>query len=164
MTLVGNSPGEFSNITYKKPMNSEELADELKRNDIFLTASQKDPCSNSLIEALHCGLPAIALHDGGHTEIVSKGGEVFNTKEDLPILLDKIINNYHDYQKCILLPCIDEVGKQYYEFLSGIYKEQKNDNYISKRFNFFNKISLKSTLIFWKLTEKWNGVRNRLIR
>jgi glycosyltransferase involved in cell wall biosynthesis len=162
MTFVGNSPVKFHNIIYKKPMNSEELATELKQNDIFITASQKDPCSNSLIEALHCGLPAIGLNDGGHAEIISSGGEVFDDKGDIPILLDKIINKYDLYQQEINLPNMDTVGKQYYKFLENIYTEQQKNNYENKKFNLFDSISLKTTLVFWRFSVRFNGLKNRL--
>jgi len=162
MTFVGNSPIGFKNIIYKKPMNGEELSNELKQNDIFITASQKDPCSNSLIEALHCGLPAIGLNDGGHTEIISSGGGVFNLKEDIFLLLDKVVNNYEDYQRNIKLPDINTVGKLYYDFLENIYNEQLNGSYTSKIFNSYHLFKLKITLFLWKFSEKWNGLRVKL--
>jgi glycosyltransferase involved in cell wall biosynthesis len=162
MTFVGNSPIKFNNIIYKKPMNSEELANELKQNDIFITASQKDPCSNSLIEALHCGLPAIGLNDGGHAEIISSGGEVFDNKEDILILLDKIIDKYTLYQQKINLADIDTVGKYYYEFLEKIYTKQKNKSYGSKKFNLLDHISLEITLFIWKFTEKLDAIMNKI--
>lgn len=68
MTFVGNSPIIFKNIKWIKPVPSKKLAEILKQNDVYITASQNDPCSNSLIEALSCGVPAVALNDGGHPE------------------------------------------------------------------------------------------------
>jgi glycosyltransferase involved in cell wall biosynthesis len=162
MTFVGNSPVTFKNINHKKPMNSEDLSNELKQNDIFITASQKDPCSNSLIEALHCGLPAIGLNDGGHTEIISSGGEVFNLKEEISLLLDKVVNNYKEYQKNIRLLGINDVGELYYNFLKNIYNEQKNGNYESKRVNGFYFFKIKTTLFLCKFNEKWSGLRMKL--
>ncbi|SFO93759.1 glycosyltransferase [Hydrogenimonas thermophila] len=164
MTFVGNSPVEFKNIVYKKPMNSENLALELKQHDIFITASQKDPCSNSLIEALHCGLPAIGLNDGGHPEIIGKGGEVFDTKEEILKSIEKIVNNYENYQNNINLPTIDEVGKMYYEFLEMIYKEQQTGNYKPKKFSLVDNLVIKKTLILWKINEKIKGIISRFFR
>jgi len=79
MTFIGNSPIRFKNICHISPLGKIELSTELKKNDIYLIASKKDPCSNALIEAMHCGLPAIALADGGHPEIVGNGGVLFST-------------------------------------------------------------------------------------
>jgi len=98
MTLVGNSPTRFKNIKYIKPVRSGELAEILKQHDIYVTASQNDPCSNSLIEALSCGLPAVVLNDGGHPELIQNGGELFYTKEDIIEKIDKIAKNYYHYQ------------------------------------------------------------------
>jgi glycosyltransferase involved in cell wall biosynthesis len=151
--FIGNTPVKFKNIIYKGPMNSEDLSIELKKSDIFLTASQKDPCSNSLIEAMHCGLPSIGLDDGGHTEIIGKGGEVFSKHEDVLIALEKIKSDYQSYQKSINLLNIDEVGQTYYQFLEMIYNEQKDNKYKAKKFNFFSFISLKIMLFKWRAKE-----------
>ena len=45
--------------------------------------SQDDPCSNSLIEALHCGLPAIVLNSGGHPEIIGNAGVKFKNRKEI---------------------------------------------------------------------------------
>ena len=52
-------------------MEHHELSNELRENDIFIFASKKEACSNAFIEAANCGLPAVALNDGGNPEILS---------------------------------------------------------------------------------------------
>ena len=42
--------------------------------DLYLAASRDDPCSNALLEALACGLPAAFLASGGHPELVGEAG------------------------------------------------------------------------------------------
>ena len=69
-TFAGNSPIPFLNINNVGPKKSPELAALLKKSDIYITASKNDPCSNSLIEALSCGLTCFALKSGGHPEIL----------------------------------------------------------------------------------------------
>ncbi len=162
MTFVGNSPIQFKNINYKKPLSSDKLAKELKQHDIFITASQKDPCSNSLIEALHCGLPAIGLNDGGHPEIIGNAGEVFDDKTEILYLLNKIADNYKQYQQNIKLPTLHEVGSTYYHFLKKIYEESQNGNYKPKEFNFIDSLYIKKTLIMWKIDSKIKRIKNRL--
>ncbi|MFH1634449.1 MAG: glycosyltransferase family 1 protein, partial [Chloroflexota bacterium] len=72
-----------------------------------------DPCSNALIEALACGLPALYLNDGGHPELVGFGGLPFdNTNEVLP-QLDVLVENYEMYQNLIVVSSIDDVTKDY---------------------------------------------------
>lgn len=128
MTFCGNSPVYFKNIRQIPPLPSYELAILLKQHDIFITASQKDPCSNSLIEALHCGLPAIALNDGGHPEIIGKSGKLFRDTSEIPQLIDELENKYNDYQNLIEVKKIDEIADNYIDFIEkkiGIKNEAK---------------------------------------
>jgi glycosyltransferase involved in cell wall biosynthesis len=164
MSFIGNSPIEFKNIVHKEPMNSEKLSFELKRNDIFITASQSDPCSNSLIEALHCGLPAIGLNDGGHTEIIANGGEVFDNKKDIPRLLEKIIIDYQGYQKNISLPSIEEVGQSYFEFLKNIHSSFLKNNYTVKKINHAKILSIKISIFLSKVEEKFSILKGRMVK
>lgn len=120
LTFVGRSPVEFKNIRQVAPLSSSQLAEELKKHDIYLTASEKDACSNALIEALSCGLPAIARNDGGHPELVKNGGELFNSVEEIPDLLRKIAYSYSIYQSNISIPSQKEVGHQYLNFIDTL--------------------------------------------
>jgi len=163
MTFVGNSPFKFKNIILKEPMDSEPLASELKKHDIFVTASQSDPCSNSLIEAMHCGLPALGLDDGGHTEIIDHGGEVFKTSSEIPQKLDLIANNYEMYQKNINLPTIDEVGELYFQFLEKIYDEKKG-SYTPKNPTFFDYLKIRSYVVLWNFEEKLYAIKRRIFK
>jgi glycosyltransferase involved in cell wall biosynthesis len=121
MTFVGNSPVKFKRIRTLPPMASKDLAVEFKKHDIFITASQKDPCSNSLIEALSCGLPAVALRDGGHPSIVGAGGDLFCTADQIPDLLSKLVHRYEDVQGLIRVPVIEEVVQSYCHFCDEVY-------------------------------------------
>src|SRR5581483_9601097 len=56
------------------PLTSTELADLLRSSDVFVTASENDPCSNAVLEALACGLPVAYLDSGGHPELVGDAG------------------------------------------------------------------------------------------
>ncbi|WP_371803585.1 glycosyltransferase [Candidatus Lokiarchaeum ossiferum] len=144
MTFVGNTPIKFKNIKHIQPLSSQKLSLKLKENDIFITASKKDPCSNSLIEAMHCGLPAIAFKDGGHPEIVKDGGEIFNTASEIPLLITTIVNNYEHYRNSINLPTIKDVGNEYYEFISQLYNDMMIDGLKQKKkISYWNYILLK---------------------
>lgn len=158
LTFIGNSPYKFKNIKSKKPMDSEALSMALRKHHIFITASQQDPCSNALIEALHCGLPAIGLNDGGHTEIIAKGGEVFLNEEEIPKILEKIVKGYRRYQSNIQLPDINRVGQLYFNFLSNIYHNVNS----SKSFKTTAYLKIKVYLQIWKFNEKIYTFKNRL--
>jgi len=143
MTFIGNSPIKFKNIKHIKPLKSYELSQKLKEHDIFITASKNDPCSNSLIEALHCSLPAIALNSGGHPEIIKKGGLIFNNEEEIIDKINTISLNYNEYQNNIEVSSIKNVSEKYITFCKNILSQKMNHKYSPKKINFINKILLK---------------------
>lgn len=151
MTFVGNLPAGlgFGNIKHIKPLKSKELAKILKENDIFITASKKDPCSNSLIEALHCGLPAIGLNDGGHPEIIKNGGGTFNEIEEIPAILERITQKYSEYQEKISLPKIEDVGTKYLFFIKNILND--NDDIFSKKLTLSNVLKIRFQIFIKKI-------------
>lgn len=116
-TFIGRSPVKYKNITMKAPLASTDLARELRQHDIYITASKLDPCSNSLLEALACGLPALYLNSGGHPEIAGNAGLSFEAPEEIPGQLEKIAANYSHYQAAIYLPSIAEIASRYLEVL-----------------------------------------------
>ncbi|MFH0740203.1 MAG: glycosyltransferase family 4 protein [bacterium] len=133
MTFVGNLPVTFKNIKWVKPVPSKEVAEILKQNDIYITASQEDACSNSLIEALSCGLPAIALNDGGHPELLQKGGELFEKKEDVIVKIEKVANNYSYYQNNLPDLSMQKISGQYFDFCLKIFEDVKNGYYFPRQ-------------------------------
>jgi len=117
MTFAGNTEARFKNIRCIPPLPSAELSDLLRQQDIYITASQHDPCSNALIEALSCGLPALYRKSGGHPEIVGSAGYGFDNAEEIPELLDTLVNNYEECRTNISVPHIDSVAQQYLSIL-----------------------------------------------
>lgn len=112
-SFVGQSPVLFENIRMIPPVDSYKLAELLRIHDIYITASKNDPCSNSLIEALVCGLPAIYLQSGGHPEIVKQAGIGFDEVEQIPKMLDQIVDEYEFYRSRISIPSIQDVSEKY---------------------------------------------------
>jgi len=112
-TFVGRSPIQFERIRMVAPLPSQSLADLLRQQDIFITASKNDPCSNSLIEALACGLPSLYLNSGGHQEIVGRAGLGFASVAEIPSRLDQIVEEYTELQARIALPTPTEVAGRY---------------------------------------------------
>ncbi len=116
-TFVGRTQVTFKNIKVIPPVDSVSMAELFRGHDIYVTASRNDPCSNSLIEALACGLPAIYLQSGGHPEIVNQAGAGFEAAEQIPELLEKIVDEYDAYHSRISNPSIQEVSKSYLKVL-----------------------------------------------
>lgn len=120
MIFVGRSPVAFKNIHMIPAVNSYRMADLFREHDIYITASKNDPCSNSLIEALTCGTPAIYLESGGHSEIVKQAGAGFEAEDEVPELLDMVVSNYESFQSKISNPSIQEVSEAYLKVLELI--------------------------------------------
>jgi glycosyltransferase involved in cell wall biosynthesis len=116
-TYVGNVQERFERIRHVGPLPSRELADLLRQHDVFVTATQYDAYSNALVEALSCGLPAIYLDSGGSREAVKNAGFAFDRKEQIPVLLDRLRDEYEDRQARVSLPSLQEVADQYLEVL-----------------------------------------------
>jgi len=126
----------------------------LKDHNIYITASRNDPCSNALIEALHCGLPAVARDDGGHPEIIGEAGEFFEDEMGVIGAINKVAQNYDYYQQRINLPTLDEVGQRYYQFAQTIYENHSSGNYCPKQTSFFGTIGVRIKTLKWKALSK----------
>ncbi len=116
-TFVGRTQAGFKNICVISPVDSMRMAELFREHDIYITASRNDPCSNSLIEALACGLPAIYLQSGGHPEIVNQAGAGFEAAEQIPELLDKVVKGYESLQARISTFSIESACEKYLEAL-----------------------------------------------
>jgi glycosyltransferase involved in cell wall biosynthesis len=117
-TFIGRCKASFTNIRMIPPANSHELADILRQQHIFLIASQNEPCSNALIEALSCGLPVAYLRSGSHAEIAGHGGMGFDSAEEIPAILECISANYESFCGAIKAPDIADVADQYLKVLT----------------------------------------------
>jgi glycosyltransferase involved in cell wall biosynthesis len=113
LTYVGNTREEFARAKVVPPLPSHELASFLRTQDIFVTATENDAYSNALVEALCCGLPAIYLRSGGSAEAVKDAGFGFTDWSEVPVLLDRLRDEYEERQAQILLPTLVEVTDEY---------------------------------------------------
>ncbi|MFX1383450.1 MAG: glycosyltransferase [Promethearchaeota archaeon] len=133
MIFVGNSPIKFRNIKQIRLLDSNKIADLLRASNIYITGSKNDPCSNSLIEALSCGLPCIALNDGGHPEILKQGGETFNTFEECLKKIQYVKENYSNYKNKLAVPNIDVIANQYIRFMRKVYDLKSSNKYKNRK-------------------------------
>lgn len=114
-TFVGRVRAQFRHVRHVPPQDSRRLGDLLREHDLYVAASQHDPCSNAMLEALACGLPVLYLDQGGHAELVGYGGLPFRGPEDLPAQLDRLAAGLEAFRACIWISTIDEIARRYVE-------------------------------------------------
>ena len=117
ITFVGRSRIAFDRIRTIPPVPSAELAALLRDHDIFITASRHESCSNSLVEALSCGLPAIYVESGSNAELAGDAGFAFAENEQIPELLQRLVDDYEQRQSVICVPTLRHVADCYLEVL-----------------------------------------------
>jgi glycosyltransferase involved in cell wall biosynthesis len=117
LTFVGQMRLELARVRRLEPMASEPLADLLRQQDVFLAASLDDPCSNALLEALACGLPALYRRSGGHPELVGEAGVGFDEPEEIPEALERLAAGLDAFRGAIRTPSLAEVADRYLEVL-----------------------------------------------
>ena len=103
-TFVGQYNQQYKpkNIKLIKPKHGLELSNIIRTHNIYLTASQNEPCGNHHIEGIACGLPILYCKNGGGIKESCNGvGEEFKSMDELFQKLEKIVNNYDTYVKNI---------------------------------------------------------------
>ena len=113
VTFIGQAPQPFERIRHVAPVDSDGVARLLREHDVYLAASQNDPCSNALLEALACGLPAAYLDSGGHPELVGAGGLPFESAEEVPDVIERLAADLDAYRARISVPSIASVADGY---------------------------------------------------
>ena len=105
-TFIGNRPEyfKFKNTKFLEPLSGNELAIELKKHHIYITASRNEPSGNHHMEAALSGLPILYINSGALPEYCNNFGEVFE-KDTFENSLSKIMLNYDSiFEKLINYP------------------------------------------------------------
>ncbi len=123
LLFFGNSEVRFKNIDQFPVQSSRTIASMLRGSHMFITGTQYDACSNSLLEALHCGLPAVARSSGGHPELVKNAGVLFEGTQDVIEAIAKVSGNLEEYRNAIDLPDENYVVNEYYKFCENTYQQ-----------------------------------------
>ncbi len=100
-TFIGNIPGnyKFKNITHIKPLEGKKLAEKIKKNHVYLTASINEPGGMHHIEGALCGLPILYRKSGSLPEYCMSFGVCFEGTQDILSSLKIISKNYSTYKK-----------------------------------------------------------------
>ena len=145
MTFIGKSPVQFKNIKVLGLMEQTELAKQIKQSDIFISGSKIESCSNVLIEALSCGLPCLAFNSSSNPEIIGKGGELFSNAQELLIKIEKITNNYTNYQKNLPVFSLNKTAKDYFNFAIKIFEQAQSGFHITREVGLLARLSFALT-------------------
>lgn len=117
-------------ITHIEALTLPEIAEELRKHDIFLYSHLNPPCPNSVIEAISCALPVVGFDSGAMAELcffskellVPVSIEIFQKYEDFDAerLAEKItlaVQRYEHYRDVALahshLYSFEECGRKY---------------------------------------------------
>jgi glycosyltransferase involved in cell wall biosynthesis len=119
LTFVGRTQAKLQRIPVVEPVPSREVAELLRASDVYLAASRDDPCSNALVEALACGLPAAFLRSGGHPELVGDAGIGFDSPEELPDVLRRLAAELEERRARIVVPALAEIADRYLDVLAA---------------------------------------------
>lgn len=124
-TFIGNSSVKFKNTKHIPSMSSNSLAQELQKHDLFIHPSHMESCSNSLIEAMHCGLVPIMRDNTSHPEIAEYGGILFQGKSDIFSAIDTVSRDIDLFRDKLSPPSMDDISSLYVGFSKTILKTRK---------------------------------------
>jgi glycosyltransferase involved in cell wall biosynthesis len=119
VTFVGRTQARLERVRHLDPVPSGALAEILRAHDLYLAPSHDDPCSNALLEALACGLPAVFRRSGGHPELVGEAGIGFDDDEEVPAVLERLAGEIDARRADIRVPALADVADRYLEVLRG---------------------------------------------
>ena len=153
-TFIGNIPKnvKFQNTEIIPPKNGKNLADEIKKNHIYLTASINEPAGMHHIEGALCGLPLLYRNSGALPEYCNRYGISFNGVQDFEEKLEEMIERYDYFVEKVrgYNNTADKMCQGYYNlFLSLIHnkedilKKRKLNRFSLYRYILFNTILKK---------------------
>ena len=119
LTFAGRTQARLERIRVVGPLASEPLAELIRAHDVYLAPSRDDPCSNGLLEALACGLPAAFRRSGGHPELVGEAGIGFDDAEELPEAFARLAAELELRRASIRVPALSDVADRYLDVLRG---------------------------------------------
>lgn len=153
-TFVGRTPIDFKNIQQIQPLESKALAEMLRDADIYVAASRSESCSNSLIEAINCGLVVAARDSGCYKEVIREGGLLAKDAEGVLENIEKLAKDLGNYQCRLPYYDIDEIGEMYYNFINCVYADVTCGKQQMKKISLFNILQWKLYLLYIKVYQK----------
>lgn len=151
-TYIGNLPRNFSfkNVTVVSPLQGIELGEELKKHDIYLTASLNEPAGMHHVEGALCGLPILYRNSGALPEYCENYGVGFHGTIDFQDSLNTLVRNYKKHAKSMITyPNTEKKMVQEYEALfNNSLPELDQTQNIRFSYNFLKSFVISQFLIF----------------
>lgn len=88
-TYIGRERGTFKNTFVIPPLFGKDLANQLGKYDLYITASRFDPGPNHVLEAIASEIPVFSYKDGGGACEFTGKDFVFDSFKDLVEKIDK---------------------------------------------------------------------------
>jgi len=102
-TYIGRKPEQYKFSNYLPPLPAEEVAKELPRHNIYITASREEAGANHVLEAMAAGLPVVYHSAGGSVvNYCSSHGESYEDVETMIAAIKKVVAKYDFYKNKVL--------------------------------------------------------------
>ncbi|MFA4880210.1 MAG: hypothetical protein WC650_01105 [Candidatus Doudnabacteria bacterium] len=128
-TFIGNLPRgiEFKKTKVIPPQSGQMLANEIKKNHVYLTASRNEPAGMHHIEGGLCGLPLLYRQEGALPEYCQGFGIPFCGIQDFPQKLGEMRENYHLWaQKMLQYPhTANKMAQGYLHLFTALIKHKQ---------------------------------------
>lgn len=100
LTYIGNLPtaSTLPNTRIVGPLDGVELAEAIRANHAYVTASVNEPAGMHHIEGALCGLPLLFRQSGALPEYCAGFGEPFNGPGDVEAALISLMARYDGYR------------------------------------------------------------------
>jgi glycosyltransferase involved in cell wall biosynthesis len=115
LTFVGRIPLRLERARTIPPQPSPKIGRLLREHDAFVFTSRHEACSNALLEALACGLPAAYVDSGANGELVGEAGISYREDDELPSAVERLGGELEERRALIATPRLAEVADRYLE-------------------------------------------------
>jgi len=119
--------GVEGKVFFKGFVPHEEIVEIYQRHDLFALPSENEGMSNTVLEALACGLPILMTQTGGAEELIQDGQNGYVIEKDsVSDLVDKM-RRYHEHQSLL-----EEHGRRCREIAESLSWSAVADAYVEE--------------------------------
>ncbi len=111
-TYIGRDRNTFKNTKLISPLYGQDLARELGKYDVYISASRWDPGPNHVIEAIACEIPTYVHEDSGGGRDFAGDDHTFKDWDHLVDLIDKKSFSQNLFKTRSWEDCIIEVNSK----------------------------------------------------